>query len=695
LFAVLPSTILLSQNNVFRIDDRLYPIYQRAYSNRASAKGIAAADTLKRLSIAYGDKKAECLAYTIYLQNASIKQDENEIVRTADDLRRISRRNGYLQYYYFATTTHITYLLNHGKSMQAMQENSLLEQEAVKENSHYGILTCLKNMAKIQTSRGNQTMAYKYNARALEYQLQYAPEQDPTMLYKNISEYRRHCLDYEGAMEYAEKAISTAKTAMTKERAIQQKALILYDQGRNDEFMECYKEWEKLNRVSHDNLYDVSYITMMLNKYVIENKIDSALALSERFPREDSRHLFKSRVYEAIGDYENAYHEYHKNRMIRDSLVDAMQASDIAEMNTQMGNQILKNMLKDKEDEAMRLKLLHAQQEAEMEQQRAANEHLKVTNQQLELDKLRSAKDLEHLNSERQRILLQTELKDAKYHDRIVTITAVTALIILIGVFLTLMHHRNMLRRIKKQNVMLKVARDQANSANNMKTAFIHNMSHEIRTPLNAIVGFSQILAMPDMDIPEKDAQEYAGLILSNSEMLTSLVNELLDLAELESGKYTVRHDPVLCNMICLDAISTVFQERETDGAVAVNFVTDVPDDYMLYTDENRVTQVLVNYLTNAKKHTTEGSIELSCSLKENPGRITFAVTDTGCGIAPENVGKLFHSFEKIDNFEQGFGLGLYICANIAEKMEGEVRLDTTYKSGARFLFILPNVKEI
>ena len=105
--------------------------------------------------------------------------------------------------------------------------------------------------------------------------------------------------------------------------------------------------------------------------------------------------------------------------------------------------------------------------------------------------------------------------------------------------------------------------------------------------------------------------------------------------------------------------------------------------------------QILINFLTNAEKHTTQGEIHLHCSLTENPGYVTFSVTDTGTGIPPEYSETIFERFEKADNFGQGTGLGLNICRLIAERLKGQVLLDKEYKGGARFVFVLPVKKSI
>ena len=119
----------------------------------------------------------------------------------------------------------------------------------------------------------------------------------------------------------------------------------------------------------------------------------------------------------------------------------------------------------------------------------------------------------------------------------------------------------------------------------------------------------------------------------------------------------------------------------------------DVDDRYSVYTDGRRVQQVIINFLTNACKHTIAGEIVLKVSLTENPGMVTFSVTDTGTGVPPEKAEYIFKRFTQLDNFTQGNGLGLNICSIIAEKLEGKVMLDTTYTNGARFVFMIPDRK--
>jgi signal transduction histidine kinase len=683
--AIFPSH-LSAQNNPFKIDDELFEVYKRAFDNRTTQLGLQVADTLRTMSVRKGDKKAECLAYVIYMQHYRLARDEKGLLRAIDNLKRVSRRNGYMQYYYYGPQTYITYLLNNGRSMEAMQENIKLEKEAFAEKSNYGILTCMKNTAHIQTARDNIELAYQYNLKALDFQLRYVPDQDPAPLYNELCNYCRITGDYAKAMEYNDLALKSARLHITEGRALLFRCLILYDMHRYDEFRECYARWQKVG--TEISKSDAIYVAMMICKYMVDGNTAGALGMADSLSRPDSRYIWKARIYHRVGDYETAYDMMHLGSQMHDSIINALQTSDIAEMNTRIGRELLEQQLESKQREAMTLQLKHVEQQMVLERQKTENEHLKLSNRELEIEKYRDSKKIADLEHAHQLVLLQDEKNKTHYQQRMTVFVTITSLIVLNILLFALLKHRLMLVQIRQKNAELEVARDEADSANRMKTAFIQNMSHEIRTPLNSIVGFSQLLATPGLHITDADAQEYSRLIQNNSEQLTSLVNELLSLADLESSKNTIVKAPAIVNDMCREAMSAV-RCAVPDG-VELRFVTDASDEMMVNTDALRVKKVLTNYLTNAAKHTAEGYIELRCSLADNPGRLTFSVTDTGCGVPPEKAGEIFNRFEQLNSFDVGMGIGLNLCSVIADRLDGSVSLDITYTGGARFLFVIP-----
>lgn len=231
-------------------------------------------------------------------------------------------------------------------------------------------------------------------------------------------------------------------------------------------------------------------------------------------------------------------------------------------------------------------------------------------------------------------------------------------------------------------------AKERAERSDQMKTMFVQNVSHEIRTPLNAVVGFSQLLSMPDDVVSPQEKQEYVKYIQNNSELLIMLVNDILSIGDVERGQFVVNMSDVKCNDVCTKSIRTA-ETRLVDG-VNLYYTSDVDDNYTIKSDEHRIQQVLVNFLTNACKHTEKGEIHVHTSITEKPGMITFSVTDTGTGVPADEAEHIFERFTKLNAFKQGAGLGLSICKTIATILKGDVYLDTTYTKGARFVFQLP-----
>ena len=224
------------------------------------------------------------------------------------------------------------------------------------------------------------------------------------------------------------------------------------------------------------------------------------------------------------------------------------------------------------------------------------------------------------------------------------------------------------------------------------KTRFVQNMSHEVRTPLNAIVGFSQLLSLPDGSFPEEEKQEFAGHIVNNTKMLTMLLDDILHISAMDSGNYRITYEDGEMHYMAQAAISSA--EHRLKPGVRMYYDPETTEPHTFITDPHRVQQILINLLTNACKHTTEGEIRLTSSLTQNPGFVTYAIEDTGSGIPPEQADTIFERFTKLNDFVQGMGLGLSICRDIAQRMNARVYLDTTYTGGARFVLELPRVPD-
>ncbi len=227
-------------------------------------------------------------------------------------------------------------------------------------------------------------------------------------------------------------------------------------------------------------------------------------------------------------------------------------------------------------------------------------------------------------------------------------------------------------------------AKEKAEESNRLKSAFLANMSHEIRTPLNAIIGFSALLT-DTVDPDEKN--EYARIIDNNNQLLLQLINDILDLSKIEAGTLEFNITPVDINLM-LANLEQSFRLKMQDKPVELKF-TERMEHCLIATDQNRVVQVLTNFLTNAMKFTAQGSITVGYSL-ESPKVLRFYVADTGTGIPASQLKNIFGRFVKLNNFSQGTGLGLAISEMIVSHLQGQIGVESVYGKGSTFWFTLP-----
>ena len=240
---------------------------------------------------------------------------------------------------------------------------------------------------------------------------------------------------------------------------------------------------------------------------------------------------------------------------------------------------------------------------------------------------------------------------------------------------------------------------DQAMESSRMKTDFIQQISHEIRTPLNILSGFAQVLTS-GMELDEATRQEVTKGIVDNTERITSLVNKMLELAEAGSDNPLERNDQAL-------AIQIAAQATEDSGisqATHLDFDLDITPEaetVMLTTALVPATRVLTLLLDNAMKFThpaeAAGGVD---AVKEkahavlrvtiDDGLVVFTVEDTGIGVPPEESEHIFEEFVQLDKYYDGTGIGLTVARSLAQRLGGDIRLDTDYSSGARFVYTLP-----
>ena len=253
--------------------------------------------------------------------------------------------------------------------------------------------------------------------------------------------------------------------------------------------------------------------------------------------------------------------------------------------------------------------------------------------------------------------------------------------------------HGDDITKSRRMHEDLRINKDRAEQANKLKSAFLANMSHEIRTPLNAIVGFSELMKTAT---EQEERDEYGRIISANSDILLSLINDILDLSKIEAGCLELKNAHFDLSVMFRE-LEMTFSQRMPEG---VALICSVPfERCVVNLDKKRITQVVINFTSNAIKFTKHGSITIGYSFEKNKLRIF--VKDTGCGIKKEKRCRVFGRFEKLNDFAQGTGLGLAICKSIAEANGGIIGFETEENVGSTFFVEIPctpvaeNVEEI
>lgn len=226
------------------------------------------------------------------------------------------------------------------------------------------------------------------------------------------------------------------------------------------------------------------------------------------------------------------------------------------------------------------------------------------------------------------------------------------------------------------------------------KSAFLANMSHELRTPLNAVIGFTGTLLMRLPGPLTADQERQLEIIASSSSHLLSLINDLLDLAKIESGKIELRHEAVICQDL-LYGIADSFRMMAQQKGLA--FQLDMPaDEIVVFTDQRALSQIIINLINNAIKFTDSGEVLVELRTRQMPedGWVDIIVCDTGIGISTEQEKILFQAFGQIDatltRRFKGTGLGLYLSLKLAELLGGGIVVSSTPGAGSRFVFSIP-----
>lgn len=291
------------------------------------------------------------------------------------------------------------------------------------------------------------------------------------------------------------------------------------------------------------------------------------------------------------------------------------------------------------------------------------------------VEALRLKSDIDQLQLEKTALTAQNRL--------IGFIFAVCILIVAASISIYYYKSLKMTRKLQKEIYKQSI---KAQESEQMKSVFIRSICHEIRTPLNSINGFSEILI--DESTPPEEKKEYLAIIQENTRLLTSLLDSLIEVSNLDSLTESLALENTEVTAICRTEMEFL---QKTERKENIQYLLDFPDETCIaHTHAQYLSILLRSLLSNANKFTQTGSIRLTCRYDWEQKKVVISVADTGCGIPADKQEFIFQRFTKLDSFTHGNGLGLYLCRLIARHMQGNLQIDPDWTQGTNFIFTIP-----
>ena len=269
------------------------------------------------------------------------------------------------------------------------------------------------------------------------------------------------------------------------------------------------------------------------------------------------------------------------------------------------------------------------------------------------------------------------------------TTIAIVLLLIALGLMVSRYYlRRRFLKKILQQNERLEIALDEAKEVERMKTTFIQHVSHEMRTPMNIINGYSQIIADPNYELDAENRAQLIQAIEQNTQAMTATINDLLEISADSSKDRYPRDQHIVLGEFCSNIMQKA--EAKNKGRLELKFTTNLPKDFVFYSNAEGLDRILKQLMKNARLNTEQGSIWLDVTRTKDDSCLEFTVTDTGNGIPEEHQEHIFEHFYKVDQFKPGLGVGLSTALKIAIRLGGTLVLVKGYKGGARFVLTIP-----
>ncbi|MCF0202516.1 MAG: hypothetical protein HUK08_04045 [Bacteroidaceae bacterium] len=554
---------------------------------------------------------------------------------------------------------------------------------AKKSNNQVAMVKALRKSAQVYIYREVYALAENMLKEAENIALHNSKVQgDLQYIYCSLAYAAFNSYKYQDCISYADKSIALTKLDQILAYDYDMKAQSLFFLHKTENFASIRELFKQANKRG----YVKAECTDVMH-YILRKQFRQAHEACNHIPDEGERLRMLVHLYEYEGVPKQAIKHMKLLEDYNDRHIAELHKRDYAEISEAMAIAKKQTGIKQMELERQRIEIenqrlieensrnaeLAAKQKATNEMLRHRNDSINEVNLQemIATDSLRKAREIvAQLESEK--------IKEVEFYSMVVV--AIFGTIILIILVVASRMAKKQEKELEEVNIMIE-------ESNQKKSEFLNNTTHEIRTPLNSILGFSEILNDDSYILSDAEKDEYSGYIKENVRNLTTLIENMYTISELDRGTL----QPELEDVDVVGLSKELFDQilEQCNASIQCVFISEIKGIKTLKTDPFFFKQIMRNLLSNAQKYTQQGAITLQISQPDSY-HITFAVQDTGPGISKENSKKIFDRFEKLGSNIPGNGVGLNISIQLAEMLGGNIIIDTSVSKGARFVFTHP-----